>query len=66
MAKSELTDRQWDKIKPHLPRPKKSRRKGGRPPSVSHASQSPSWPWFNSTYRGIDPSSRKARLMHSR
>jgi transposase len=30
MAKPELTDRQWDKINPHLPKPKKSR-KGGRP-----------------------------------
>jgi len=32
MAKKELTDRQWDKIKPHLPESKKSR-KGGRPPT---------------------------------
>jgi transposase len=31
MAKSELTDRQWEKIKPFLPEPKRSR-KGGRPP----------------------------------
>ncbi len=36
MAKSELTDRQWEKIKPHLPRPNKSRR-GGRPPADNRA-----------------------------
>ena len=31
MAKRELTDRQWEKIRVHLPAPKRSR-KGGRPP----------------------------------
>jgi transposase len=36
MAKTELTDRQWEKIKPHLPEPKKSR-KGGRPPADNRA-----------------------------
>ena len=32
MAKSELTDRQWEKIGPFLPEPMRSR-KGGRPPA---------------------------------
>ena len=36
MAKSELTDRQWDQIKPHLPQARKSR-KGGRPPADQRA-----------------------------
>src|SRR5450432_2578407 len=36
MTKPELTDRQWDKIKPHLPGPQKSRR-GGRPPADNRA-----------------------------
>jgi transposase len=31
MAKKELTDAQWEKIKPFLPEPKRSK-KGGRPP----------------------------------
>jgi transposase len=30
----ELTDQQWERIKPHLPERKRSR-KGGRPPEVS-------------------------------
>ncbi len=36
MAKTELTDRQWGKIEPHLPKPKQSR-KGGRPPADNRA-----------------------------
>ena len=36
MAKTELTDRQWDKIQPLLPKPKRSR-KGGRPPADDRA-----------------------------
>ena len=32
MAKKELTEEQWQKIEPLLPKPKKSR-KGGRPPA---------------------------------
>jgi len=32
MAKTELTDAQWDKIKPFLPEPKGRSKKGGRPP----------------------------------
>ena len=36
VAKTELTDRQWDKIKAHLPKPKKLR-KGGRPPADNRA-----------------------------
>jgi transposase len=36
MAKKELTDEQWEKIKPFLPQPKRSR-KGGRPPADNRA-----------------------------
>lgn len=36
MAKKELTEEQWQKIEPLLPKPKKSR-KGGRPPADNRA-----------------------------
>jgi transposase len=36
MTKKELTDAQWEKIEPFLPRPKRSR-KGGRPPADNRA-----------------------------
>ena len=36
MAKKELTDARWEKIKPFLPQPKRSR-KGGRPPADNRA-----------------------------
>ena len=36
MTKSELTDGRWEKIKPLLPDPKRSR-KGGRPPANNRA-----------------------------
>ncbi|MDP9099165.1 MAG: transposase [Verrucomicrobiota bacterium] len=36
MTKRELTDSQWEKIRPHLPEPKRSRR-GGRPPADNRA-----------------------------
>jgi transposase len=36
MTKRELTDTQWEKIRPLLPQPKRSRR-GGRPPADNRA-----------------------------
>ena len=36
MGKKELTDTQWEKIKPFLPQPKRSK-KGGRPPADNRA-----------------------------
>ena len=36
MAQTELTDAQWEKIKPFLPEPRRSK-KGGRPPKENRA-----------------------------